>query len=72
LRALTQGIHVIGICGSVEKGADELYDQGISALYATKPPDMPLDEAMLRAEELYSITAREVFADLLGSRFSVS
>lgn len=71
LRALKQGIPVIGICGSVEKGADELYDQGISALYATKPPDMPLDEAMLRAEEQYSNTAREVFADLLGSRFSV-
>ena len=66
LRAHKQGIPVIGICGSIEKGASGLYDQGISFLYETKPDDMPLQEAMINAEELYLQTAKRVFTDQLS------
>ena len=66
LRAHKQGIPVIGICGSIEKGASDLYDQGISFLYETKPDDMPLQEAMINAEELYLQTAKKVFTDQLS------
>lgn len=62
LRALKQKISVIGICGSVGEGADSLYDHGITALYATMPSDISIEEAILRAEELYRNTAKEVLS----------
>ena len=63
IRAKALGIPVVAICGSVDESANGLREMGINSLYETKPADMPLSEAMNRAEELYLIAAEKVLRE---------
>lgn len=56
-------IPVIALCGSVEPGAEGLKECGIKALFEMKPKDMPVSEAMERAEELYLEAAEKMFEE---------
>ena len=62
--ARAKGVKAVGLVGSLGEGYEEIYGCGISALYVTKPEDMTTEEAMERAEELYSKAAAEMFRAL--------
>ncbi len=54
-------IPVIGLCGSLGEGYEELYDHGITKIMTTTPAQIALEEAMSRAEELYFEGAVRMF-----------
>ena len=54
-------IPVIGLCGSLGEGYEELYDHGITRIMTTTPAQIALEEAMSRAEELYFEGAVRMF-----------
>ncbi len=54
-------IPVIGLCGSLGEGYEELYDHGITKIMTTTPAQIVLEEAMSRAEELYFEGAVRMF-----------
>ena len=54
-------IPVIGLCGSLGEGCEELYNHGITTLVTTMVAQISLEEAMSRAEELYFKGAVRMF-----------
>lgn len=61
LRAKAKGIPVIGLCGSLGEGAEELLNSGITELIPVADDTMTLSYAMANAEELYYKAAVSVF-----------
>ena len=51
----------VGLCGSLGKGADQIFDHGIVSLMTTVDAPMPLQDALDRAEELYYLGAIRMF-----------
>lgn len=60
-RAKTQGIPVLGLCGSLGPGAMDICAHGVASLMTTVNAPMPLSEAIERAEELYYDAAVRMF-----------
>ena len=60
-QAKAQHIPVIGFCGSLGEGHEELYDHGITTLMTTTNTWFPPEEIMNRAEELYYEGAVRMF-----------
>lgn len=58
--AKRHGKPAICVSGSITPQADALYEQGITALFSTVSGPMPLEDAMLRAEELLANAAENV------------
>ncbi len=54
-------IPVIGLCGSLGEGYEELFKHGITKLLTTTNTSIPLEEIMNRAEELYLEGAIRMF-----------
>ncbi len=61
IRAEKKGIPVLGLSGSLGKGAMDICRCGVSSLMTTVNAPMPLSEALERAEELYYEGAVRVF-----------
>ena len=55
------GVPAVAIVGGMGKGAEEIYRHGISSIVTTINGPMRTEEAMERAEELYSCAARRMF-----------
>jgi len=53
LRCKRKGIPVVALVGSIGEGAEQILQHGISSIEVTAPSDIPLAEALERAEELY-------------------
>ena len=51
----------MGLCGSLGKGAEQIFDHGITSLITTVNAPMSLDEAMENAESLYYLAAVRMF-----------
>ncbi len=60
-RAAARGVPVALLCGSLGDGWEAAYKNGISSVFTTKPDEIPLEEAMERAEELYFSAAVKMF-----------
>lgn len=60
-RARAKGIPAVGLSGSLGKDACQIFDYGIDSLMTTVDAPMPLEEALSRAEELYSLGAIRMF-----------
>ena len=60
-RASQAGVPVIAISGAVEPGAESLYDQGMTALFATCRSICTLEQALADAEANLSRAARDIF-----------
>ena len=60
-------IPVIGLCGSLGEGYEELLNHGITKLLTTTNTSIPLEEIMNRAEELYLEGAIRMF-EMIKSR----
>ena len=60
-RAAKKGIPAVGLCGSLGKGADRIFDHGIASLMTSVDAPMELEEALDRAEELYYSAAVRMF-----------
>ena len=67
-RCKKQGIPVVALVGSTGEGAEKILNHGISHIIATAPSDMPLAEAMQRAEELYLEAAVRMFFELKSAK----
>ncbi len=61
IRAEKKGIPVLGLSGSLGKGAMDICRCGVSSLMTTVNAPMPLSEALERAEELYYEGAVRMF-----------
>ena len=61
LRCKAKDIPVIAITGGMGKGAQGLYEYGLSSIIPTVNGPMTLEEAMERAEELYADAADRMF-----------
>ncbi|MBP3577051.1 MAG: glycerate kinase [Lachnospiraceae bacterium] len=64
LRCKKQGIPATALVGSIGEGAEKILEHGITAIVKTTPEDMPLAEALARAEELYFDTAVRMFSKI--------
>ncbi|WP_027438070.1 glycerate kinase [Lachnospira multipara] len=60
-RAKKKNIPAIGLCGSLGKDAEKIFDEGIVSLMTTVDAPMSLDEAIERSEELYYKGAVRMF-----------
>ena len=60
-RSKAKGVPAVGLCGSLGKGADQIFDHGIVSLMTTVDAPMPLQDALDRAEELYYLGAIRMF-----------
>ena len=60
-------IPVIGLCGSLGEGYEELFKHGITKILTTTNASIPLEEIMNRAEELYLEGAIRMF-EMIKSR----
>ena len=60
-RCRLAGVPAVAIVGGMGKGAEEIYRHGISSIVTTINGPMRTEEAMERAEELYSCAARRMF-----------
>ena len=63
-RCKEQGIPAVALVGSTGEGAEQILNHGISDIITTAPVDMPLAEALQRAEELYFTAALQLFTDI--------
>jgi len=61
MRCKRQGIPAIALVGSVGDGAERILQHGITSIVVTAPEDMPLAEALAKAEELYFDAAVRLF-----------
>ena len=59
-RARKLGLPVIAVAGSLGEGYQAVLEYGINDVESAAPPDLPLDEALLRAEELVAEAAERV------------
>ena len=53
LRCKKRSVPAIAFVGSTGTGAEQILQHGITAIVKTAPDDMPVSEALARAEELY-------------------
>ena len=63
MRCKNKGISVVALVGSTGEGAVQILNYGISRIITTAPAEMPLAEAMQRAEELYLEAAVRMFSE---------
>lgn len=63
VRCKSKGIPAVALVGSTAEGAEWILNFGISRIITTAPEDMPLAEAMQRAEELYLEAAVRMFTE---------
>lgn len=61
LRCRKYSVPAVALVGSMEPGAEALFDCGIESIITTVNGIMPLEEALERAEELYLDAARRMF-----------
>lgn len=61
MRAKKNGIPAVGLCGSLGKGAIDIFDFGIDSLMTTVNAPMTLDDALDNAEALYYEAAVRMF-----------
>lgn len=61
MRAKKNGIPAVGLCGSLGKGAMDIFDFGIDSLMTTVNAPMTLDDALDNAEALYYEAAVRMF-----------
>lgn len=61
-RCKNKGIPAVALVGSTGEGAEQILQHGISEIITTAPADMPLAEALQRAEELYLEAAARMFS----------
>ena len=61
-RCKNKGIPAVALVGSTGEGAEQILQHGISEIISTAPADMPLAEALQRAEELYLDAAVRMFS----------
>lgn len=61
-RCKDKGIPAVALVGSIGEGAEQILQHGISEIITTAPADMPLAEALQRAEELYLEAAVRMFS----------
>lgn len=60
-RCMKKNIPAIAIVGGMGKGADDIYEQGIYSIITTINSAMDIEEALLRADELYRNAACRAF-----------
>lgn len=58
--AQKQGIPVVGICGSIGEGVEELYSEGLNSVFSIINRPMSLQESMDKTSELLASTAENV------------
>ena len=63
VRCKSKGIPAVALVGSTAEGAERILNYGISRIITTAPEDLPLAEAMQRAEELYLEAAVRMFTE---------
>lgn len=61
MRCKAQGIPAVAIVGGMGVGADKIYEFGVDSIITTINGSMPIEEALERAEELYTDAALRVF-----------
>ena len=59
--AKAAGVPAVGLCGSLGRDADQIFNYGIESLMTTVDSPMPLEEALGRSEELYYSGAVRMF-----------
>ena len=64
MRCKHKGIPAIALVGSTGEGAEKILEHGIVSIFKTAPENMPLSEALARAEELYFKAAVRMFAKI--------
>ena len=58
--AKRHAVPVVVLAGSVEKGIERLYSEGVTSVFSVCPGPMPLERALEEAEELIQDTAERV------------
>lgn len=71
MRCKSKGIPVVALVGSTGEGAEQILNHGTSEILVTAPSDMPLTEAMQRAEELYFATAVSLFSKIKNGEIRI-
>ena len=61
MRCKKRGIPAAAIVGNMGKGAEDIFNCGIDSIITTVNGVMSLDEALMRADELYLSAARRMF-----------
>lgn len=61
MRCKAQGIPAVAIVGGMGAGVDKIYEFGVDSIITTINGAMPIEEALERAEELYSSAALRMF-----------
>ncbi len=67
-RCRRQGVPAVAIVGSMGTGAEKIFEHGIESIITTVNGVMPLEEALDRAEELYTGAALRLFRMLKAAR----
>lgn len=60
-RCKEKGVPVIAIAGGIGEGAEKIYDFGVESIVSTISGAMKIEEALERAEELYTSAAERLF-----------
>ena len=60
-RAKAHGVPAVGLCGSLGRGAEDIFDHGIASLMTAVDAPTSLNEALDNAEELYYLAAIRMF-----------
>ena len=68
MHAKAKNIPVIGLCGSLGDGAEELLNHGITKLIPIADNGVSVEDAMANAEQYYCDTAVRVFREVQGMR----
>lgn len=63
-RCKGQGVPAVALVGSAGEGAEQICEHGIVSIITTAPAEMPLKEALDRAEELYFDAAVRLFTSM--------
>ena len=61
IRAKAKGVPIVGLCGSLGKGAMDILNFGIDSLMTTVNAPMTLENAIINAEKLYYEAAVRMF-----------
>ena len=61
IRAKAKSVPVVGLCGSLGRGAMDIFDFGINSLMTTVNAPMTLEYAINNAEQLYFEAAVRMF-----------
>lgn len=65
--AQAKGIPAVGLCGSIGDGAEQLYADGITTLYALVNETIGVEEAMANADKVYYDAAVGMFREIQTS-----